>query len=182
MPVHNKNKTQGFTLFEMIIVMLVLTIILPTVFSILYVITEQQFRVYALTKTKREGDYMYSYIRERIIRDASSIVDDRGTLNPICNAAGSTYSSTAGDDFIFVDKSGATFNWSYSGTALFVDDGINQSQIHSDAITVDDFLIRCRKNTSSSPTIVEFSFDVSFSSQTEETILLPYKTKVVLRP
>lgn len=178
-----KNNQNGFTIFEIVIVMIIMAIIFPTLFGILYTITQQQFKIFSFTSAKREGEYVYSFIRETILRDAQSISDDVITLNPRCNSAGSTHSSTTGDNFVFINKAtGDPFTFELSGTDLVYNNNGTISQIHSANVQVNSLLFLCRKNSETSPPIVQYEFEVQYTSQTEDTITLPYKTKVVIKP
>jgi len=192
-----KIKNKGFTLIEIIVVMAVLAILLPTVFSVIYIIMQQQLRVHKLTETKRQGDAIMAYMKETIARDAWGVSDEVGGVE--CNTAGSTYHDFANFFFfvgnntppdIFTFRLYPSGNISYEhyfyhgGFGMYVND-LSANLNATDVVSVSGFDIECRKRDNNSYPVIAFSYDVTFVDTTptaqEGVVTLHYQTKVKLR-
>lgn len=182
-----KSGSTGYTLIEMLIVIAIIGIILPTVFSIVYVIVNQQFKVFRIIETKRQGDYTLTFIKEKILREAISVQDAAG--NPHCLEPGIEHSSAGGNDFVFVTTSGTyQFTSVSSGNVTylqFIENSNSPVALTTNKVTISDFNISCEKRNSITKPIIDINFNVSFSDASptvqEGIVSLPYKTKLKLR-
>jgi prepilin-type N-terminal cleavage/methylation domain-containing protein len=84
---------KGYSLVEVLIVITLIGIILPGVFSIVTVILRQQLVIYELSTIKREGDAVSYLIKDKITRDATGIVNNTN-ISQCVNAALSYAPST----------------------------------------------------------------------------------------
>jgi len=185
-----QNHKKSFTLLEMLIVMTIVAIILPTVFAIVFVIMRQQVRIYRVIETRRQGDYILSYMKDRIIRSKGI----ENTLGPVCDTSGfsfQTASADEGNDITLIDQNDAQYKFVQSGTNINFHDlsvvpnlvtPLNTSPVQ---IVADTFYIACfRRATYSSP-LITISFDITYFDPTvtaqEGTVTIHYQTKVKLR-
>lgn len=186
----------AYTLVETIIVLTIVAIIMPAVFSILYSILLQQAKISELVETKRQGDYIMQFMKEKIARDASAIEEMPGGIplafgirSARCNVPGSSYSNPAGNDFTFSDSQGNYFqfygsgnkNLSYiQGSPTFIN-----TTLHNNSVIISDFQISCIKKATYSDPMVAFSFTATFNRQNPDDQLgitqLRYQSKVKLR-
>ncbi len=192
-----RNTTKGYSLIEMLIVLSILSIILPVVFSIIYVLLNQQIKIYRLIETKRQGDRVLSFMKEKILREAVMLEDSAGTAR--CQTyTGVPETTTDGQDFIFkksTDAASSTFNFYVNNNALFIadSDGMATSSIHNTKVRISNFQIECyRRNSSLSATdpsrnivMIGLRYTVEFIDNTpttaEGTTSLSYMSKIRLR-
>ncbi len=195
------KRKKGFTLLEIIVVLGVLSILLPTVFGVVYIIMQQQQRIYRLTETKKQGDLIMSYMKESISRSAVGIVNDAGVAQ--CVTPGITYSNTIGEFNLTMDDSSTPNMFSFqqnAGQLLFVQQTyMPLLAVYSDTsislndsvqVQVSNFVIECRKRSADLVNVnffpvVGFAFDATFVDATptaqEGVVSLHYQTKVKLR-
>ncbi len=176
------KQSKGYTILEMLIVIAIVGVIMPAIFSILFVILQQQQKINEIVQTKRQGDYILSFMKEKIQREATGIRDATGT-NPQCNTAGSSYNLP-----MRFARATSQFWYSYSAEGLtHVDTAPNPDlsvQLHSDKIRVTQFGMECAKATADSRPIVSLSFTLQYVSPIVDTQLgtteLTYQTKIRL--
>lgn len=186
-----KNK-KSFTLIETIVVVAVLGLMLPVVFSIFFVLLQQQTKIYRLNTTKKEGDYIISLIGNTIRNDAVTILSNNSpippdTTNTECDTDSSLYSSNS--NLYFLDKEGAWFGYLINGTAIASSSAaLPAINLNSLKTRITGFSISCSRKFQYSQPSVALSFDIEFCndvacSQTrpEETSSLHYQTKIKLR-
>jgi len=193
--IHRKHR-KGYTLIEMMLVIAMIGLLMPAVFSILYVIMQQQVKIYELTETKRQGDYVMQLMKEKIMRDAASLRrDDDGifasvsVISNICNSSGSSFTSANnGLDFVFLNDVTNPFQYVQSGNTLRyrevgapnVDAALNNSKV-----TITNFQINCAVKSTYTDPVVSFSYTATYNRIVPNpqlgTTALQYQTKVKLR-
>lgn len=190
-------KKHGYTLVEMLIVLSILTIVMPAVFTIIYTLLNQQVKIYRLVETKRQGDRIMSFMKEKIVREGVAIKNGAGLLRCATYTA-SPENTTNGNDFIFMktaNPSGPTFNFYLTNSTFFVQDsgGLPTTSLHDNKVRVSNFQIECfRRNSIASLSqpnqnviLVGFTYTVEFidnsPTQAEGVTSLQYQTKVRLR-
>lgn len=195
---HTKRSTKrGYTLVEMLIVLSIISVIFPVVFSILYILLNQQVKLYRIIETKRQGDRIMSFMKEKISREAVVIKNAAGT--PRCDLYTGIPETTAdGNDFIFrksTDPLAPSFNFYVTTSTLLTQDsaGLPSTSLHDNRVRITNFQIECfRRNNTISPAqpnkhviMVGFSYTVEFidntPTQAEGTTSLQYHTKIRLR-
>lgn len=192
-----KHTSRGYTIIEMLIVITLLTIIMPAVFSIIYTLLSHQMKMYRIIETKRQGDRIMSFMKEKIIREAMGIKRANNTIR--CGSYTATPETTTnGNDFLFMkstDPNGDSFNFYLVNSTFFVQDtsGLAATSLHDTKVRVTNFQIECfRRNSSVSPSqpnknivTVGFTYTVEYidnsPTQSEGTTSLQYQTKIRLR-
>jgi len=183
-------KKRAFTLIETLVVIAIIGLITPIVFTIIFIITREQMKTSRLILVKRQGDNILNNISFTIKNYAYSIhsASPPDETNEVCNNLGSTYSSSLifknnNDNSwfeFFVDNNTVS---SYSST-------LNSNlSLNTQSILVDNFSISCQKKSLYSPAVVSLSFDICYKTRSnnctsqspEETALLHYQTNIKLR-
>ena len=186
-------KTKGFTLLEMLIVLTIVAIILPTVFAVVFVIMRQQVRIYRVVETRRQGDYILSFIKDKLIRSQQMNNHPAPYSTIHCSAAGSDFEDFSnGNNISFLDRDNVTRYRIYLDTAT---NNLNYEKVlpapalttvlNNTSVAITNFEIKCyRRGTYSSP-LISISYDVTFIDTTftvqEGTSTFHYQTKIRLR-
>lgn len=186
------KKIKGFTLIETIVVVAVLGLTLPVIFSIFFVLLQQQTKIYRLNTTKKEGDYLINLISNNIKNDASIILSSNSPLPPDssnkkCDNDSTNYSSNS--SLYFLDRNGAWFGYIINGNTLASSSAtIASIDLNSTKTRITGFSIACSRTYIYSQPSVSMSFDIEFcnnvacdQTRTEEISTLHYSTKIKLR-
>lgn len=192
-----KQTKRGYTIIEMLIVITLLTIIMPAVFSIIYTLLSHQMKIYRIIETKRQGDRIMSFMKEKIMRETMGIKRANNTIR--CGSYTATPETTTnGNDFLFMkttDPAGPSFSFYLVNSTFFVQDtlGLPSISLHDSKVRISNFQIECfRRNASTSPAqpnknviTVGFTYTVEFVDNSptllEGTTSLQYQTKIRLR-
>lgn len=192
---HHLRK-KGYTIVEVILVISLVGLLMPAIFSILYVIIQQQLKIYEITEVKRQGDYIMQVMKEKITRDAEVLQrDDDGVFNGtavitnICNTVGSTYtSSNQGLDFVFRDGNLNRFQYVLSGNTIFfrhVGSSNIDAALNNSAVSITNLQMSCSLKSSLTNPIVTLSYTATYNRPVPNpqlgTTVLDYQTKVKLR-
>jgi len=179
-------RIKAFTLIETIIVVGITGLILPVVFSIVFVILQQQTKIIRLQEVKKQGDFVLSNIKTAIRNNAVEIYTDRALTDQKCHDL-NLYDGSGGNNFYFKDKVGRWFNFYLdndkisSGSSLFAG---NPQDLTNDKVIVSNFSIKCAKQSIYSPALVTLSIALSFnttSTRPEDTAQLTYNTNIKLK-
>jgi len=180
---------KSFTLIETIVVIAVIGLILPVVFSIFFVLLQQQIKIYRLNTVKKEGDYLISIIENTLRNDTKSIhsAEPPNDSNIKCSTESSAYGSTS--SLYFLNNNDQWFGYLLSNDAIaFVSASITPVNLTSSKIKISNFSISCSRNYPYSPSSVSLSFTIEYcndvacaQTRPEETALLFYRTKIKLR-
>lgn len=184
---------KGFTLVEMIVVVGIVAILVPVVFSLVFGILRQQAKVYALKQAKREGDFLLNNIENAIRNSATNIYSDSGLTTEQCKNKDDSHTSADGKTFYMKDKSGNNFRFFINDNAQVSSDstkiatgGLNETfTLSSNKVKIlqnGNFLL-CNRSSAFSPPVVSVSFvvDYQLSSFPENQASLQYQTKIKLR-
>lgn len=186
-------KRDGYTLIEVLIVITMLGIIMPAVFSILYVILQQQAKITEMTEVKRQGDYIMQFMKEKISREAAGIMSDPdGLAGPtpatnVCNSSSPQFSSSAGTTFVF-DGGAAFDDFQFSqdlNARINYQQGLVQSALNDTRVRVENVQIACAWKSSYSSPMIAFSYEVTYNRPTVDNELgitkMYYRSRVKLR-
>ena len=180
----------GFTLLETMIVIGIISLILPLIFSIVFSITRQQAKVYVLSTVKREGDNALSVIENLIRTNAIGIYSDQTLSSKVCTTA--SYDGGNGSSFYFSDKDGNWFNFKTTIDTNLLKIASNSSTLNT-AIDltstkntqISAFNISCDQTSSTSSPIISIQFTIAqkqtTSTRIEDLASLNYSTKIKLR-
>lgn len=177
-------KKKAFTLIEMLIVLTVTAILIPTVFSIVIVIMRQQVRIYKVIETRRQGDYVMTFLKDRLVRTKQMSTYPAGTQ--LCVTAGSTSTAGNGTNVAFLDNDDVTyriFAQTTSGiTNLMYASPANAAgtTINNNLVQVTNFTIQCGRRTSVGAPLIQISYTVRFKDA-DNNVAINYQTKVKLR-
>lgn len=177
-------KRKGFTLIEMLIVLTVVAILIPTTFSIVYVILRQQVRIYRVVETRRQGDYIMTFLKDKLIR-TSRMTNVAGTTT-YCATPGPSYNAGDGNTVSFVDNKDVTYRIYLDGTnkSIMYSTG-SPIALNNTNVEVTGLTIECDRRATYSSPLIGITYTVTFIDNTpsvqEGTIQLQYQTKIKLR-
>ncbi|MBP9691408.1 type II secretion system protein [Candidatus Woesebacteria bacterium] len=183
--------SKGYTLIEVLIVITILGIIMPAVFSILFAILQQQAKISEITEVKRQGDSVLQFMKEKISREATSVLGDNDLSDgvppyEVCDKLIPEFTSTEeGQDFYFSDgAANFSFYTNDEGLLMFNQDPLT-TPLTASPIVISDFKIGCRKKSTYSSPVVAFSFKAVFNRPSQDlqlgTTELFYQSRVRLR-
>ena len=164
-------KKKGFTLIEVIVVISVIALIIPAIYSIIFSILKQQIYLYQLTQVKRQGDTAMNIIKESI-KPIVNIVDESGIQ--LCKD-----SIPEGDPVLqFIDKNANRFYFYTDPDNKLVLWQQTPNVLTNDKVIISNLSVTC---TDTAPAIIKVSFTIRYN--TPETInnSLNYTSRTVLR-
>jgi type II secretory pathway component PulJ len=182
----------GFTLMETVIVIGLISLLLPVIFSIVFSITRQQAKVYILSQIKREGDNALNIIENLIRNNAVSIhADIPKSGNTVCfddNLQHPDSGTSNGSDFYFSDRSGEWFKFALSENEIASSSSIPNATIDLTSnlnSRITSYEINCDQTSSFTPPLVSIKFKIeqrqTESLRAEDVASLEYATKIKLR-
>ncbi len=174
------NKLKGFTFIEIIIVIGVISICLPVVFSIFFINLRNQTKIYNLLKVKQNGDYALNII-ENTLRDKTvKIIISDTDLTEICTNT----PDLNGSDIYFIDRQDKLESLSLQNNAIIlknINDNTTTSLTDS-TVQITQLTFSCAASNTFLPPLISVSFTVSKQGlSSEEISTLSYQTKVRLR-
>lgn len=187
-------KRKAFTLIEMLIVLTVVSILIPTVFSIVYVIMRQQVRIYRVIETRRQGDSVLTFIKDRMVR-SKQITNNPSSppYTPRCATVGPPVTSsnnTTEDafDIAFLDNDDNRYRIylnKTTGNLMFQPlPGGTATPINNNLVSVSSFVITCARRAQEGAPLISISYTIQFKDTTaveDVVVSLPYQTKIKLR-
>src|SRR3990167_2946832 len=159
----------GFTLIEVIVVVGIVGILTPALFSVVFGILRQQAKVQALKQAKREGDFLLQSIENNIRNYAFSVHSNVPTdTNTVCNSSGASYSLS---NLYFKDKFGNWFKYDSvhigsdyikiaSDSSIVLADG----DLTTSKVDVQNFTLSCTSTSAFSPAVVSIEFKISYNT------------------
>src|SRR3989339_1702143 len=140
-----KKKT-GFTLIEMLVVIGVVMLVVPSIFVIIFGIMREQTKIFRLSIVRREGDFILNNISNLIRSEAVTIhYDDPPTeANQVCAISDDVYTSPD-KRLIFTDPENNWFRilWSSNVIAYYSSYTASSVNLNSSNAIVEDFSIGC---------------------------------------
>ena len=184
------SSKKGFTLVEMLVVLGIVAITLPAVFTILFTIIREQARVYALKQIKREGDFVLNKISNQIRNYATGIYEDITLNNEVCDKAGAGQNPYVdnGNSFYFKDRNGEWFQYYLSNTNIASGSSTTVPvNLTSNKVDVSNFSISCNRagdpaGSYAPPTII-LSFNIGYhhAQFQEELATLNFQTQIAMK-
>lgn len=185
---------KSFTLIETIVVIIIIGLVMPAIFAIIFGIVREQTKITRLSQVKREGDYILNTVSTLIKNNAISIHYPNAPTdaNEKCKIVEEyPLIGTTIDRLVFKDKSQYWFRilWSANKIASYSSGTTSSIDLNSSGVLINNFLISCSRDSTYSPATVTLEFDICYKtslgtcsgSNPEESATLHYQTKVKLR-
>ena len=179
------KKSLSFTLIEVVVVIGVIGLVLPALFTIVFAILQQQTKIIRLQEVKKQGDFILGTIKTEIKNSAISIHSGQPPtdLNKVCQTTSVEVAA------YFKDRNGYWFRFYLSeGTKIASESASGLSDLTNDKVLINSFSINCYKPGDYSPAIVDIKYELCYnngavctSSRPEENAILTYQTKIKLR-
>jgi prepilin-type N-terminal cleavage/methylation domain-containing protein len=179
----------GFTIVEMVVVIGVLSIIIPSIFAILFANIRARTKVHILQEVKTNGDNVLSTMEYLIKVDGVSLHSAVPATNDnkICDSPGTTYS----ERIYIKDKNNNAFSFYVendkiaSAAAVGATPTIVPHYLTSDNVRITSFIFTCEGRAGINSPIMSVSYTVSQLNDTEkkaeEKASMNYRTKIKLR-
>ena len=194
-------KSKGFTFLETLVVIGIFSLIFPLVLSILFVIMQQQLRVFSLTEVKRQGDYIVNFLETTIANNAYKMYDT-GPSDPspheVCEAGSVNSYPHEGSPITFKDKFNNEFSLIYSEPDLTITYPPSldpappftfpQGLLNNSKVRIANFSVACTKLAPYSAPLVKIDFTICYNNggscdggDTQRTVSLDYQSTIKLR-
>lgn|SRR3989338_1673567 len=177
-------KKKGFTIIEIIVVIAVVGMTLPTIFSLMFLSFQAQNRVRALQNVKESGDYSFSVMQSLIRQFGHGIYKaaDSSSINKVCGSTGESYTGR----LYFKDINDNFFSFSIDNNRIASTSGAIVYYLTPENVTAQeaDFVISCERLTDFDPPLVTIDFTLTVGAtqlRYEDKAELRYQTKVKLR-
>jgi type II secretory pathway pseudopilin PulG len=179
------KKRESFTLIEMIIVVGVLGFALPVLFAIMFIVIQQQTRIYALQEVKRQGDIAIFSIKSSI-RQYGKLV---ANLSPYPNVTEicppyPTPTLTPAPYIMVYDSSMADFSYKLINNKIASEssrNAISNNFLTDESVVVSNLQFSCYRTNQFSPPIVWTSFTVTKSGTDPNLPSMQYNSRFKLR-
>jgi prepilin-type N-terminal cleavage/methylation domain-containing protein len=175
----------GFTLVEMVVVVVLLSILMVAVIGLFLTVLKNGGKATAIARVKQEGDYTISTI-ERRLRYATKIIDTVGDQPFTSSPVGNPVCATGMNYIYFTEKDPAGASQSIlifknNSRVAMTTDGSNIDYLTSQNVTVGltGLTIDCEPGTATSGKKVTITLTLNDSQDSRVT--QTYNTNVVLR-
>lgn len=182
---------KGFTLIEIIVVVGIISILIPTIFAVFFLIAQQNLRLARFSEVNRQGNFAINTIEDLILKNAvsihSAVPNNDANENKICDIA--TSSQLYIGDLYFKDKKGNHFYFDAIGTPAKIASQSSitnaSAEIISPKVIVSNFSSKC-KSAGFSGALVNYSFDLCYNlnnscGEASEKVSLHFGTTIFLR-
>lgn len=166
------------------IVMGIIALMIPAIFTMVFAVVRQEAKVYALNTAKSQGDLVLNNMKFNIRNYALTVHSayPATDLNRICNTSSST--PTAQNPLVLRDREGNSFYYSVTSGAI----ASNSSKLASPAsltnskVQINNLSFSCNTPSQFSSPIITVSYTVDYvSAAGQASASLPYQTKIKLR-
>lgn len=183
-----KINKKGYTLIEMLVVLVIISLTLPLIFTILSVILQQQLKIYRLIEVKKQGDFVMGFMKNKIATEALRISSQANPVLERCTLTSPSYSAPGGTNFYLLNAANQPFRFIISGNQLMVNTVSTNttSTLTTNSVIIRNLQFSCVKRSTLAVPLVQISFDIEYNNGTSapdaaETAQLTYATKVRLR-
>jgi prepilin-type N-terminal cleavage/methylation domain-containing protein len=187
---------KGFTFIELIIVVGIVGMLLPALFSIFFIVIQQNIKIYRLSEVKKEGDSALNVIENTLrtyatdVYSTSTMADgDRQCSSGVAPA--NAYDGADGDSFYLKDRNNNWFRFYLTSDKISSQSSIlnggaatGSVDLTSANVVISDFSISCSRSGSFSTPIITVDFTIGYddeSSRPEDTASMTYKTNIKMR-
>lgn len=196
----HQRRNSAFTLVETVIVLAIIGIMLPIIFSILFTVARQQNKIYRLTEAKLQGDYAMNYMKSYIRNYGDELFQDEDMNVASCSdsVTNPDHTSQGGETMYFSKKNALSEYFNFQSTVYETDaTGQDYSQLIFDnngvieplttqLVSIINFEISCFKKSASSTPFVFVAFTVYYktnlaSAAPEDQAILNYRGVVKMR-
>lgn len=190
MPHRKIAHKRSYTLIEMVVVIGVVIIVLPALFSIIITILQQQSKIYRLQEVKRQGDNALT-VMENLIRNRArilAIAPDFSEASKICRDP--TIQQTYGPftSLYFKDETGNYFQLFLNGEKITSRSAILNTTTDYDLtgskIQVETFSLSCTRRAEFTTPLVSVNFSLKYKDTAEtnqNASSMNYQIKVKVR-
>ena len=185
--VSQKKRKNGFTLVELLIGLSVISLIIPIVFSLFFLVLQSKAKILILQEVKKNGDYTLSTMQYFIKNRAIKIYNSDLKTNEVCTTA-SGFSTPSSSDYVyFADADDNLFYFQLASGKVASYSAVispNPQYLTNTKTTVSNLTITFSRSSTFSPPIVSVSFTVTnppSAVKHEEKATLNYQTKIKLR-
>lgn len=187
------QKQAGFTLVEVIVVIAIVGMMLPVIFSIITTVARQQSKIYRISEAKQQGDFALAYMKNYIRNTADRIYqlhnDETNEFAvEVCNTVaspGNTHVSQTGKDFYIkknntpnkyfrfynerarIDLDGAGGTREREISQIFFDDNGSAQQLTTNNVKIENFSLQCIRRTESGEPYVVITFLIYFTGNSD---------------
>ncbi len=180
---------KSFTFIEVIVVISIIGLIIPAIFSVIFGLVREQLKVYRLSVVKKQGDFILNNFSTLIKNDAKTIhsANPPSDANEQCAAANSNYTSTNG--LYFLDPDNNWFGLTLSSGQISSSSASTNVNYNSSQTIVSGMTMTCQKSGLYSAPIITLDFDICYETTTgvcsstrpEDTATLHYETTIQLQ-
>ncbi len=172
---------KGFTFIEIVVVITVIALALPALFTIIFIILQQQTKIMHLTEVKREGDYAMN-VMENLIRNYAAGMQTAANA-PVC--ADQTSSDTSFDHFVDnINKNTFSFAIDSSNRIASSSSIMTTVDLTDKNVNVSGWSMTCTRSNKYSPPLIKMQFNIQYtttSTRPEDTVSLNYQTAVQMK-
>ncbi len=177
---------KGFTIIEMLIVIGIIGIALPTVFTIMFILFRQQAKVLALKEVTRQGDLILNTMQTTIKNNAVSVHSAYPTNvgNETCIIPSA--SPTVINPTVFRDINDNSFFFAFNASSISSRSSVLATplQLNNNKVVISNFVTSCNRTSQYSQPLITIGFDVAYntsSTRTEDRAFLHYQTKIKMK-
>ncbi len=199
---HHNRLQKAFTMIEVIVVLAIIGIMLPIIFSVLLTVAKQQSKIFRLTEAKTQGDYALSFMKTYIQKNGAEVFQDSELQLEVCSDSvepDNQYTALDGENFYFSKNNSLTEFFQFRTVEyefdsvtdehfyyLIFNDNNEELPLTTGRVSVRNFYISCFRKNAADPPSIFFSFIVYYktslvSAAPEDIALLKYKGVIKMR-
>ncbi len=175
---------RGMTLVEVVVVIGIISIALPALFSTLIVSTRQQVSISRINEVKNQGDSVLGVMTSRIKSNANRLcVTSAADTSCVTEVCGSTTASPT-DMNSFIDRASVLTRYYLKGTSIYESTGGTEKRLTNDLVKVNSLVIQCHKTSQTTRPIISIQYTVIAeplgNTNVSERATLDYSTKIIV--